>query len=76
MLNFIQVTVYRLTLIGPIFYLNLAGQPVVVLNTHNVAADLLGAYRSITGFYLSDRMQIVAQLSTATVHSLSWPERF
>lgn len=27
---------------GPILYLNMAGQPVVVVNTHKVAADLLG----------------------------------
>jgi len=27
---------------GPIFSLNLAGQPVVVLNNHKVVADLLG----------------------------------
>ena len=30
------------TIVGPIFSLKLAGQPVVVLNTHKVTADLLG----------------------------------
>jgi hypothetical protein len=29
---------------GPIFSLNLAGQTVVVLNSHKVTADLLGVY--------------------------------
>lgn len=29
---------------GPIFSLNLAGQPVIVLNSHKVAADLLGEH--------------------------------
>jgi hypothetical protein len=28
-------------LTGPITYLNVAGQPVIVLNTHKAAADLL-----------------------------------
>lgn len=28
--------------IGPIFSLNMAGQSVIVLNTHKVAEDLLG----------------------------------
>ncbi|KAJ7122958.1 cytochrome P450 [Mycena epipterygia] len=40
---------------GPLFYLNLAGQPVVVLNTHAVTADLLDRRSTI----YSDRPRFV-----------------
>jgi hypothetical protein len=33
---------YVLVHIGPIFSLNMAGQPVVVLNSHKITADLFG----------------------------------
>ena len=28
-------------MLGPVVYLNVAGQPVIILNTHKAAADLL-----------------------------------
>jgi len=56
--------------IGPIFSLNLAGQPVVVLNTFRVASDLLGVYMIyIIAIYakLTLPFQSADQIYTATV---------
>lgn len=36
-----------LTYPGPLVYLNVAGQPIIVLNSHKVAADLLDRRASI-----------------------------
>jgi hypothetical protein len=40
---------YVLVYIGPIFSLNMAGQPVVVLNSHKITADLFGLLCLLSG---------------------------
>lgn len=63
---------------GPIFSLNLAGQPVVVLNNHKVTADLLGEHIQDwpLGNNWSVGFQIVVQIFTAIAHGSSWPARY
>jgi len=51
--------------LGPVVYLNVAGQPVIVLNTHKAAADLLDRRANI----YSDRpTNIVAGFLTGGFH--------
>ena len=55
----------HLIILGPVVYLNVAGQPVIVLNTQKAAADLFDRRANI----YSDRpTNIVAGILTGELH--------
>jgi hypothetical protein len=56
---------WQLIILGPVMYLNVAGQPVIVLNTQKAAADLFDRRANI----YSDRpTNIVAGFLTGGLH--------
>jgi hypothetical protein len=64
-------------LIGHIFSLKLLGQSVVVLNSHKVATDLLGASFAPTAWIDdSDYCQIVARTFTVAGPGWLWSEKY